>query len=67
MDKRGFNNGAASIPKSIFGPPPKNMNTEEDEMLDYNNEKAAMAEEIEAMRKKLESMTRVSFLNKFCL
>lgn len=59
MDKRGFNNGAANIPKSIFGPPPKNLKTEEDEMLEAINEKAAMADEITAMRKKLESMTRV--------
>ena len=56
MDKKGFNNGA---PKSIFGPPPKS-NQEEEEMLRAINEKAAMADEIAAMRKKLEALSRVS-------
>ena len=56
MDKKGFNNGA---PKSIFGPHPK-TNQEEEEMLRAINEKAAMADEIAAMRKKLEALSRVS-------
>ena len=53
MDKRGFNNGAPNIPKSIFDPP-RNYNNEENEMPDSSNDKAAIAEEIEAVRKKLE-------------
>ena len=66
IDKRGFNNGVSNnIPKSIFGPPPtKNQKFDEqlsDDLIHTINEKAAMADEISAMRKKLEALTKVSF------